>query len=507
MWSLQEKITEMKQLTLACAYTVIFLLLNGCSRTPNVPNNPARFIEKEKGPIDIPKGQSYRFGYLEVPENRQHPNSNRIQLPVYIFKSRNPNPKPDPIIYTVGGPGYSSMRSARYMQYYQYLDDRDFILFEQRGNQYAKPHLACPEWSQAVYTANLPSTTPMVGDSLKEQAARACSERLRRQGIDLNGYHTRESAADIADLRKVLKLDQYNLLTISYSTKIAQVLLRDYPQGIRSVIMESPLPLEVNYDEESNQNLVEVLDKLLKACEASPSCQGAFPGLKKRFYQYLEDITNNPQKVLVEHPKSGEMETFLITGKDIVGLLSSLSADDVPTIPIIMERFLAGDLAALKPQLASLLEGPSKGAGVGMRLSVWCAEEYPFNSQDKIQEETKRYAIISGLSPTVYSASVCEAWSVKVQGPLENKAVKSDIPVLLMNGEYDNLTPPKWASKMLPNLSNSYHLVFPGWRHNVATYWSNPCGMESANAFFNDPYSKPNLECFSQIQAPEFQLE
>lgn len=497
----------MKKYTWLSLWVAIPLLFNCCKRIPSPTSPPVRFIEKQKGPIDIPTGQSYRFGYLEVPENRQNPNSNRIQLPVYIFKSRNPNPKPDPIIYTVGGPGYSTMPSARYMKFYQYLDDRDLILFEQRGNYYAKPHLGCPEWSQAVYTANLPSTSPSLGDSLKELAAQTCSRRLRQQGIDLNGYHTRESAADIADLKKVLMLDQYNLLTISYSTKIAQVLLRDYPEGIRSVVMDSPLPLEVDYDEESNQNLLEALNKVLTACEDSPTCSQSFPELQKRFFQYLEDITNTPLEVSVQHPKRGNMETFRVSGKDLVALFSSLSEEDIPMVPLLIEQFIAGDLSALKPQLASLLEEPGTGAGIGMRLSVWCAEEYPFTDQEKIRDETNRYATIKGLSPAVYSASVCEAWRVKAQGPAENRAVKSNIPVLLMSGEYDNLTPSKWASRMQQNLSNSYHLVFPSWRHTVTTNWSNPCGMESANAFFNDPLAKPDLDCFAQIQAPAFKRE
>ncbi len=222
--------------------------------------NPS-FKVSQKTTHEIPKGQEYTFGYLSVLENRSNPNSRVIQLPVYIFKSRNPKPQPDPIIYTVGGPGSTTMPSAQYMKYYQYLDDRDFILIEQRGNYYAKPHLDCPEWAQAIYDSNLPPSDgdnsrvegqkAQVGDEKSQVdaemaenqfalAAKACRQRLTAQGIDLNGYNTNEIAADIADLVQVLGIDSYNLLTISYSTKIAQVLLRDYPEGIRSVVMDSP---------------------------------------------------------------------------------------------------------------------------------------------------------------------------------------------------------------------------------------------------------------------------
>jgi pimeloyl-ACP methyl ester carboxylesterase len=57
------------------------------------------------------------------------------------------------------------------------------------------------------------------------------------------------------------------LLTLSYGTKIAQTLLRDYPEGIRSVVMDSPLPLEVNYDEESVGNLLESWELIFRDCQ------------------------------------------------------------------------------------------------------------------------------------------------------------------------------------------------------------------------------------------------
>ncbi|MEM6297924.1 MAG: hypothetical protein AAF740_04455, partial [Bacteroidota bacterium] len=113
-------------------YLFFFLLsLNIIAYAQQNPTSDFKpiFRVSEQSTHKIPKGQDYTFGYLEVLENRQNPNSRTIQLPVYIFKSRSKNPKPDPVIYTVGGPGYTSMRSAPYMKYYQYLDDRDFILF------------------------------------------------------------------------------------------------------------------------------------------------------------------------------------------------------------------------------------------------------------------------------------------------------------------------------------------------------------------------------------------
>jgi len=135
---------------------ILYLLISTiCFGQENKDFEPT-FKESKETTHKIPNGQEYTFGYLEVLENRNDPNSRTIQIPIYYFKSRSENPQPDPIIFTVGGPGSTTMPSAQYMNYYKYLDHRDFILIEQRGNYYAKPHLDCPEWSKALNTTNLP---------------------------------------------------------------------------------------------------------------------------------------------------------------------------------------------------------------------------------------------------------------------------------------------------------------------------------------------------------------
>jgi pimeloyl-ACP methyl ester carboxylesterase len=465
------------------------------------------FTESEKTTHKISDEQEYTFGYLEVLENRTIQNGKTIKFPVYIFKSRNPNPKNNPIIYTVGGPGSTTMPSAQYMNYYKYLDDRDFILIEQRGNYYAQPHLDCPEWSKAIYESKIPYFDTNKSDTLFAEAAKSCRDRLIKNGIDLNGYNTNEIAADINDLVSALDIKEYNLLTISYSTKIAQVLLRDYPQRIRSVVMDSPLPLEVSYDEESVGNLLQSVEKLLSDCESDKNCNKAFPILKQRFFDFLQEKTNEPLVVTIENPKSGKSETFYLKGEDLITVFTNTSTGDVVNIPLEINKLLNNDLTAVKEELSNLFKGPTNGAGLGMRLSVWCAEEQPFNSQERIATETKKYPQVEGLSPAVFKNEICKIWKVQKVSEIENQPIKSDIPVLLINGEYDNETPVKWAETMMNNLTNSYHLIFRGWKHTPTTNWGNQCAMQAANDFFNNPGSKPNPDCFEHINIPEFNIE
>jgi pimeloyl-ACP methyl ester carboxylesterase len=283
--------------------------------------------------------------------------------------------------------------------------------------------------------------------------------------------------------------------------------MRDYPDKIRSVVMDSPLPLEVSYDEESVQNLLESVSILLADCAKNENCNATYPNIEARFLEYLEEKTTNPLRVEIENPDNGDTETFYLKGFDLITVFTSATSGDVPSIPYEINRLLNNDLTSVKEQLSYLLREPGEGAGIGMRLSVWCAEENPFNSFEKIESETNKYPEVRGLSPAVFDKEVCEIWGVKRVNEIENQAVKSSVPVLFISGEYDNETPVKWVNSMMLNFTSGFHLVFKGWKHTPTTNWSDQCGMIAANDFFNNPAVKPNPACFEGITRPVFKTE
>lgn len=487
---------------LLCAVLLLcyVLPLQGQNFTPS-------FTPSEKDLFEIKKKETYTFGYLEVLENRAKPNGKTIRLPVYIFKSKSENPQKDPVLYTVGGPGYTTMSSAPYANYYSYLADRDLIFFEQRGTTYAEPHLSCIEWASAQREAAYPGVSAQQKATLLAAAAEACRNRLEAADIDLTTYNTTTIAADIEDLRKALNIEKWNLLSLSYSTKIAQVLMRDYPAGIRSVVMDSPLPLAVNYEEETISNMLLILDQMLADCASNEACSNAFPNLRDRFMAFLAEKTQSPLALTIPHPKKKAPLTFQLRGKDLIQLLQSFSTAEVPLLPQRIGQVLASDYSYIEQQLVALLNSPLKGDGIGMRISVWCTEETPFVSPKAVAEESDRYPAIEGISAGMYDEEICDIWGVRPAKAIENQAVSSTIPVLLISGSYDNTTPAKWAANMAKDFPNSFHLIFEGWGHGPTTNWGQPCAMQAANAFFNHPDTKPKLDCLAEVKTPIFKTE
>lgn len=208
------------------------------------PAGAPRF-EPSACPIQIPAGARVECGFLAVPENRTRPDSRTIRLAVAILKSRSENPAPDPIVYLAGGPGASALleKPLGWWLDSPFPDNRDFILFEQRGTRFSEPFLNCPEEDTAAIL------DPGENNGSYLNAALQCRDRLLSQGVDLTAYNSVASAADLEDLRAVLGYAEWNLYGVSYGTRLALSAMRDNPAGIRSVILDSTLPLQANISE------------------------------------------------------------------------------------------------------------------------------------------------------------------------------------------------------------------------------------------------------------------
>jgi pimeloyl-ACP methyl ester carboxylesterase len=279
-------------------------------------------------------------------------------------------------------------------------------------------------------------------------------------------------------------------------------MMRDYPAGLRSVVMDSPLPLAVNYDESSITNLRATYDTVFSDCANSPDCAAKHPDLSQRFRDFLMKVSDQPLELQVDRPDGNGDTAVQFGGADVVDYLAGLNTGSVAGFPAKLDALINGNTQILKDNFSWPTVGP--GNGKGMRLSVWCSEELNFVSQEKVAEESARFTFLSNKSPLVFSFEVCRTWGVRSASAQENEPINSDIPTLLISGTYDAATPVKWAAQLNRELGNSHHLIFPGWAHTPTTYWDNSCAMEAANAFFNVPEQVPELTCLRELTLPLF---
>ncbi len=204
--------------------------------------------------FDVPKDQPAECGYLVLPENRRQPGASTVRLPIVILKADpDDDAHGDPILYITGGPGSDTDIDRRGMSTWlrirraEWLEGRDFILFDQRGVGMAKPALECPEVNRVGMQLLTLTGKPEEQRSLYVQSLNECAARLRREGRDPANYTTRTTVADIADLRAALGIKEWNLLGGSYGSRVALAVMRYRPEGVRAVILDSVFPPQVKF--------------------------------------------------------------------------------------------------------------------------------------------------------------------------------------------------------------------------------------------------------------------
>ncbi|HEX8458150.1 MAG TPA: alpha/beta hydrolase [Pyrinomonadaceae bacterium] len=463
-------------------------------------------FEPSDCPVPVPEGERVRCGYLFVRENRARPASPVIKLPIIILRSDSPTPAPDAVLRTLGGPGASSLRMIRGRRASPWLRERDMIIFEQRGTRYAQPALTCPEVDAAKSDSARRNLDERTEREREVRAARACRARLVRQGIDLAAYNSASSAADIEDLRRALGYRQLNLYGVSYSARLMLTVMRDYPRGVRSVVLESTLPPQVNYDEAGVDVAAATLDLLFQECVAEPECAKAYPNLKERFYELVRRANARPFNVAVKQANAQPDVMLRLKGNHVIEwAMDELAAggENVVKLPAEIDRLARGDAGALAAYAESKLN--PGGYAWGMRYSVWCREEMPFQSRRKIDAQSERRDGLNGFTIQGALPAICDAWRVPAAPRIENAPVTSDIPTLILAGEFDSYTPPAWARLAARTLRHSYFYELPGMGHGVS--FGSVCAREAAAAFFADPARAPQVACLAAMTRPKFLIK
>ena len=247
-------------------------------------------------PLALPTA---RCGFLVVPENRGQPDGRTIRLAVAIVPAVSPQPAPDPIVHLTGGPGGIAIFEGRLLIEAGFNQNRDLILMNQRGTFLSEPALTCG----AIDRFNrLQVGLPLDARSTRRKhvaATRECRRELVARGIDIAAYNTTENAADFADLRRALGYDRWNVFGVSYGTYLAQTIMRDHPEGIRSVILDSTVPLSVVDLAGFWPNARDGIQNIFGACKAKARCRGSFPNLERTFTKLVRRLESDPVRTTV----------------------------------------------------------------------------------------------------------------------------------------------------------------------------------------------------------------
>ena len=443
-------------------------------------------------PADCPFGNlsPYRIdcGWLVAPDG--------VRLAVAIIRSKNPQKADDPIVYLAGGPGAAFVETAP-IQVFNFgfaslLAERDIILVDQRGMGLSQPSLRC-----VPYDSGLDLSRPDFPQPAFEARVNACQEALAAQGIDYTQFDTPHIAADFAALPEALGYDEVNLYGTSWGTRLGLVILRDYPEGIRSVILDSTLPPQVDTFGAPARLGEASFSQAEQLCAADTLCRTAYPNLRAVFEQTYADLQANPVPLTLGVPLTGDM---------FAGQVAVLLRDKagVERLPGFIYSIAQGDYRSFADQIADIAEAtPDKLPDMGIFFSIVCREGA--TTQAAIEAKMSAYpAAFQSMAKPFFGTGgydICQMWGDVL--PLPNDPAVSDVPVLLLAGQHDPLTPPEWAYLAAETLSKAYVYEFPARGHVLA---GEGCAQTIMVSFLRSPDTAPDAACIATLSAPNFAL-
>jgi pimeloyl-ACP methyl ester carboxylesterase len=436
-------------------------------------------------------------GFLVVPEDRSNLKRPAIRLAVIILKSRSATPAPDPIIYLEGGPGGSGTAAAATWADSPLRDTRDIVLLDQRGTGLSKPSLNCPEIEDAQW-ANLGSDPRRRSAATQAfEAFLACPKRLLWEGINLAAYDSAASAADVADLQQALDYPAVNLFGVSYGTRLALTVMRDHPDGVRSVVLDSVFPPNVSLAPRVIPNAMRAFEQVFAACAEEPACQARYTDLEPTLLQAIARLNTSPESVSL-----GSVGDVMLTGDRVLQTLylALYSSDYIRYVPYLIDQLNQGHympVAYLTREVLFFLQSISEG----MNYSVECREQDPFTNPTDLAAAAAEYPGLGRFIMQQSMHAACIIWDADQAGEIEAQPVESDIPTLLLSGEYDPVTPPAWGQMAARSLSHSYFYEFPGLSHGVT---ESACPLHIAQAFLDDPTTAPDAGCIADLTPPVF---
>jgi pimeloyl-ACP methyl ester carboxylesterase len=412
---------------------------------------------------------------LDVPRDYDHPTDATLTITAVIVPASTSRPAPDPLLLLAGGPGESATSLGRLPLITEARRARDVILFDVRGTGLSEP-LHCDLIGPLTLAAD--NSVPPGDFARVEDVATRCAAKLG----DRVRYHTdREVVEDIERFRRARGYRAWNIIGLSYGTRVAQQYLRDHGGNVRSVILDAVTPVGTSLLVNGGLSPDAALDKVLTQCEADSACAAAFPDLRAKLERLLTAVAAKPITTRVAHPQTAEPTTFVLDYATLTGTVrfALYSRQATEVLPYAIDAAAAGNFT---PLLGISSMGASiESIELGMQFSTLCAGDWPSARDAGAAARTGR--LMRDTFYAFYNAA-CKVWPQAQLPARMLRPISSSVPALAISGEWDPITPPADAEQALQQFSRSTHLVIPHGPHGNN---GDPCVLEIIASFLADP--------------------
>ncbi len=392
-------------------------------------------------------------GQLSVLEDPTKPQGRRISLHYRVLHARAADPRQDPVFILAGGPGQAATTLASGYRKSWMREKHDIVLVDQRGtgksNALQVPPVGDPKDPQTWFR-------PVFEKAAFERAL----PRIQRHA-DPSCYTTMHAMDDLDLVRRKLGYEKINLVGGSYGTRAALIYLRRHGQHVRCAILNGVAPLAFRNPLYHARAAQDAFDLLSQEVAAKPEYRKAFGDLHERLRKILAGLEKAPAKVKLRRRAGGTLTLLLdrdAFAQSLRVMLYGLASNRA--VPLRLLEAAKGDFRAFAMAAYSRNRGLRSMLSLGMTLSVVGSEDIPRIREEEIEALTK--GTFLGSRRVRSEIEAARIWPTAEVPASYGEPVRSKVPVLLLSGTQDPVTPPRWGAEAARHLPNSLHLVVPG---------------------------------------------
>jgi pimeloyl-ACP methyl ester carboxylesterase len=401
-----------------------------------------------------------KCGAYEVYENRATKTGRKITLKIVLLPATSDKREPDPFVYFSGGPGSAASDDASGIAqaFPQILAHHDMLFVDQRGTGGSHP-LDCKFYDPADPQTSLGYFFPL-------DDVRKCREELEPNS-DLKLYVTTIAADDMDEVRAALGYERLNLFGGSYGTRAALTYLKRHPKHVRTAILQGVSPTDHYLPGDFPLQTERALQGVLSECLTDKVCSEAFPNIKEESKSVLAQLIKGPVEVEVQKPNSSERVKLKLSRDLAAEAVRYMLYSPVPAsrVPLVLHLASQGNYVPLTRAALGYRQNLVASGSNGMYLSVTCAEDLPWikpGEGERMAENT-----FLGDYRLLQQREACALWARADTERDYQQPVKSDVPVLILTGEWDPVTPPSNGERVAKTLSNSLHVIVPSGAHGL----------------------------------------
>lgn len=433
-------------------WTLILVLASLTSFGQSIKIGVVKFvtIEEEDKPRETFRGQ------VEVFQDNLKNKGRKIRLNIEVVPAKDPLNKVEPMFIVMGGPGQAATDLISFFSdIFKVINEKsDLVFVDQRGTGKSNPLQL-----KGTYN-NLPDY--FKDDFADKKTIRKSFEELSKEN-DLSCYGTLNAIIDLDNVREMMGYKKINLYGTSYGTRVSIAYINKYPERVRTATLKGLVPHDLVIPFDFADEAQRSLDILISDCKEKQTCNAAYPNLEQELNTFFN--TKFPIKVAVLNPETQKKDTVELT-KQIVALnmrVLLMSPSTTKNIPFIVSQFNKGNYDPLTSIMLAIKKSYLKGVYDGMTLCVICNEDYP--ALTRLTKETKTETFLDDY--WIYRVTnSCEIWNPKKRQVEKTKISIRDTPVLIISGNRDGATPPKYGDNVLKYFSNGRHVVVNSGSHS-----------------------------------------